>query len=145
MASPLPNEPIARVPFPVEAGSPHPLGATPSPSGVNFSLFSSNATGVELLLFSAHDSIEPFQTIQFDPHVNKTFHFWHVFVRGLKPGVHYAYRIEGPSDSADGHRSNRNKVLIDPLRPGQFPFSLCRIAAAVARRRITCARPCARS
>ena len=40
------------VSFPAEKGSPHPLGATPSPEGVNFSLFSENATGVELLLFS---------------------------------------------------------------------------------------------
>jgi glycogen operon protein len=117
MASPLSVEPAQHVPFPVEAGSPHPLGATVSPYGVNFSLFSSNATGVELLLFAAHGSAEPFQTIRFDPYVNKTFHFWHAFVRGLKPGVHYAYRVDGPSDSA-GQRFNRNKVLIDPYAHG---------------------------
>ena len=99
MVSPLSAEDIRRGPFPVEAGSAHPLGATPSLSGVNFSLASSNATGVELLLFSAHDSLEPFQTIRFDPYVNKTFHIWHAFVRGLKPGVHYAYRVDGPLDS----------------------------------------------
>jgi glycogen operon protein len=110
-------ERVRNVPFPVEAGSPHPLGATPSPRGVNFSLFSSNATGVELLLFSAHDSLKPFQTIRFDPYVNKTFHFWHAFVRGLKPGVHYTYRVDGPSGSA-GQRFNRNKVLIDPYARG---------------------------
>jgi isoamylase len=84
---------------------------------MNFSLFSSNATGVELLLFSAHDPLEPFQTIKFDPYVNKTFHFWHAFVRGMKPGVNYAYRVDGPFDSA-GHRFNRNKVLIDPYSSG---------------------------
>ena len=95
MVSPLSAETARQVPFPVEAGSPHPLGATPSSAGVNFSLASSNATGVELLLFSAHDSLEPFQTIRFDPYVNKTFHCWHAFVRGLKPGVHYAYRVDG--------------------------------------------------
>jgi len=117
MVSPLSGEPPERAPFRVEAGSPHPLGATPSPSGVNFSLFSSNATSVDLLLFSAYDSLEPFQTIRFDPYVNKTFHFWHVFVRGLKPGMHYAYRVDGPFDSA-GHRFNRNKVLIDPYARG---------------------------
>ena len=115
MASPV--KPIGPAPFPVEAGSPHPLGATPSPTGVNFSLASSSATGVELLLFSAHDSLEPFQTIRFDPYVNKTFHCWHAFVRGLKPGVHYAYRVDGRLDSA-GQRFNRNKVLIDPYARG---------------------------
>jgi isoamylase len=117
MLSPLFGEPVEHVPFPVEAGTAHPLGATPSPAGVNFSLFSSNATGVELLLFSAHDSLEPFQTIKFDPYANKTFHFWHAFVRGLKPGVHYAYRVDGPFDST-GHRFNRNKVLLDPYARG---------------------------
>ena len=66
MVIPLSAKNIRRGPFPVEAGSAHPLGATPSPSGVNFSLASSNATGVELLLFSAHDALEPFQTIRFD-------------------------------------------------------------------------------
>ncbi len=111
------GEPVQDVPFPVEAGSPHPLGAAPSPGGVNFSLFSSSATGVDLLLFSAHDSLEPFQTIRFDPYINKTFHFWHAFVRGLKPGMHYAYRVDGPPDSA-GQRFNRNKVLIDPYAHG---------------------------
>src|SRR5271166_6238979 len=117
MVSPLSSESVSDGPFAVEAGSPHPLGASPSPSGVNFSLFSANATGVELLLFSAHDSLDPFQTIRFDPYVNKTFHFWHAFVRGLKPGAHYAYRLDGPYDSA-GHRFNRNKVLIDPYSRG---------------------------
>ena len=116
MVSSLSNKPISHVSFPVEAGSPHPLGATPLPSGVNFSLFSSG-TGVELLLFSAHDSLEPFQTIQFDPRVNKTFHFWHAFVRGLEPGAYYAFRVDGPFDSA-GHRFNRNKVVIDPYARG---------------------------
>src|SRR5579864_5319944 len=100
-------EPLSEVRFRVEAGSPHPLGATPSLSGVNFSLASSNATGIELLLFSARDALEPFQTIRFDPYINKTFHFWHAFVRGLKPGVQYAYRIEGRFDAA-GERFNRN-------------------------------------
>ncbi len=102
----------------VEKGSPHPLGATPDRDGVNFSLFSENATGVELLLFERHDAPEPFQVIQFDPFVNKTFHFWHVYVRGLRPGAHYAYRVDGPWDLGAGHRFDRKKVLIDPYARG---------------------------
>ncbi|MDE2485117.1 MAG: glycogen debranching enzyme, partial [candidate division NC10 bacterium] len=74
--------------FQAEKGSPHPLGAIPDQDGVNFSLFSENATGVELLLFERHDAPEPFQVILLDPFVNKTFHFWHIYVRGLKPGAH---------------------------------------------------------
>ena len=67
--------------FEVEEGSPHPLGATIQPNGVNFSLYSSSATGVELLLFDKHDSPVPLQVIRLIPSKNKTFHFWHVFVR----------------------------------------------------------------
>jgi isoamylase len=106
------------MPLRIEKGSPHPVGATPGADGVNFSLFSGNATGVELLLFAAHDAPQPFQTIRLDPHVNKTFHFWHVFVRGLTAGAHYAYRVDGPEDYAAGHRFNRNRVLIDPYARG---------------------------
>ena len=108
----------APTPFTVERGSPHPLGANPAPGGVNFSLFSGNATGVELLLFAKHDAPQPLQVIQLDPSVNKSFHFWHVFVRGLEPGAHYAFRVDGPFDPANGHRFNRNKVLIDPYSRG---------------------------
>jgi isoamylase len=101
-----------------EKGSRYPLGATPDAGGVNFSLFSENATGVELLLFKRDDDLLPFQTIQFDPYVNKTFHFWHIRVSGLTPGAHYAYRVDGPFEPSAGHRFNRNKVLIDPFARG---------------------------
>ncbi len=101
-----------------EQGRAHPLGATVTATGVNFSLFSENATGVELLLFAEHDSPQPFQTIPLDPLVNKTFHFWHVHVRGLGAGTHYAYRVSGPNDPAGGQRFNPNKVLIDPYARG---------------------------
>ena len=116
-----PTQPAAQTApavFAVERGSPHPLGASPGPEGVNFSLVSGNATGVELLLFATPDAPEPFQVIRFDPFVNKSFHCWHVFVRGLGAGAHYAYRVDGSSDPASGHRFNRNKVLIDPYARG---------------------------
>ena len=35
-------------PFRTSAGQPHPLGATPDKGGVNFSVFSQNATAIEL-------------------------------------------------------------------------------------------------
>jgi isoamylase len=70
--------------FEVENGSPHPLGATTQANGVNFSLFSGGATGVELLLFDKHDSLQPLQTIPLLPSKNKTFHFWHIFVKNLQ-------------------------------------------------------------
>ena len=105
--------------FEVEAGRSHPLGATPDADGVNFSIFSDLATGVELLLFNAHDDVEPTQIIHFDYIKNKSFHFWHVYVRGLQPGAHYAYRVDGPNDICGrGDHYNRNKVLVDPYAKG---------------------------
>lgn len=102
----------------IQKGSPHPVGATPDAQGVNFSLFSSNATAVELLLFKRHDDPRPFQTVRLDPNINKTFHFWHVYVKSLGPGTHYAYRVDGPADITAGHRFNPRKVLIDPYARG---------------------------
>ncbi len=99
-------------------GRPHPLGATVHPGGVNFAFFSQHATGLELMLFDEHDDPEPIQRIALFPDFNKTFHFWHVDVKGLEAGMHYAVRVEGPWALNDGHRYNRNKVLIDPYAKG---------------------------
>ena len=105
----------ATLKYQVEPGRTHPLGSTPNKEGVNFSIFSEHATSVELLLFDKHDDPEPIQIIQLNPKINQTFFFWHVFVRGLKHGAAYAYRIDGPQNlHGAGHRFNKNKVLIDP-------------------------------
>jgi isoamylase len=104
--------------FTVEKGRSHPLGATPDADGVNFSVYSRHATAVEILLFDEHDDPEPVQVVRIDPATNKTFHFWHAYVRGLPPGTPYAFRVDGPDDPGQGHRFNRNKVLIDPYARG---------------------------
>jgi len=105
-------------PFQTARGDAHPIGITVRPDGVNFSMFSQAATGITLLLFERSDAVEPFQAIQFDPFENKTFHFWHVFVRGCRPGIHYAFRVDGPFDPSTGQRFNSNKVLISPYARG---------------------------
>ncbi len=104
--------------FKAEPGSAHPVGITTHPDGVNFSLFSQAATEVILLLFNHPSDSEPAQVIRLDPFRNKTFHFWHVFVRGCTPGVSYAFRIDGPADPTAGHRFNPSKVLIGPYARG---------------------------
>src|ERR1043165_8496484 len=97
--------------FATEPGCAHPPGISVSPDGVNFSLFSESATEVVLLLFDSPAAIEPMQVVRLDPFRNKTFHFWHVFVRGCGRGIYYALRIDGPNDPSAGHRFNPNKVL----------------------------------
>lgn len=104
--------------YEIELGNPHPLGATPDGNGVNFSLFSEHATSVELLLFEQHDDLEPFQIIVLDPLLHKAYNFWHVYVKGLTSGTHYAYRVDGPRDLNTGNRFDRHKVLIDPYAKG---------------------------
>ncbi|MEA3407679.1 MAG: glycogen debranching protein GlgX [Chloroflexota bacterium] len=94
-------------------GHPHPLGATVQGDGVNFSLFSANARGVQLLLFDRSDE-EPVHTIMLDPEENKTYYYWHAFVRGIGDGQIYAYRVDGPYEPERGMRFDSGKVLLDP-------------------------------
>src|ERR1041384_3659015 len=93
-----------RVVLKVDNGRTHPLGATLDANGVNFSLWSEHGTGCELLLFRHHDDPEPYQTIKLDAKFNKTFQFWHLYVRGLQAGADYALRIAGPWDAGGGNR-----------------------------------------
>ena len=83
-------------------GEPYPLGATPSKDGVNFSLFSQHATSVQLLLFENFSDPIPQQVVNLHPVLNKTFHYWHVFVEGVRPGQLYAYRLDGSCDLQPG-------------------------------------------
>jgi len=99
-------------------GSSSPLGATPSPTGVNFSVYSRHATGMELLLFDAADEPKPARVVRLDPSTNRTYHYWHTFVPGLRPGQLYGYRAEGPFDPSSGLRFDPPKVLLDPYGRG---------------------------
>jgi isoamylase len=104
--------------FIISPGRSYPLGATIEAGGVNFSVYSKNATAIELLLFDAEDHSQPSKVIALDPEENKTFHYWHVHVKGLKAGQIYAYRAHGPFDPANGYRFDGEKVLLDPYAKG---------------------------
>jgi len=95
-------------------GSSAPLGATAVPGGVNFSVFSRDCTGVDLLLFDRVDDARPSRTVTLVPRQNRTDHYWHVFVPGLKPGQLYGYHLGGPYAPRRGHRFDPAKLLIDP-------------------------------
>ncbi len=94
-----------------------PLGASVEQGGVNFSLYSRDATRVDLLLFDSEDA-PPSRVIRLDPSVNRTYHYWHVFVEGLQPGQLYGYRAHGPFDPSQGLRFDASKVLLDPYGRG---------------------------
>jgi glycogen operon protein len=98
----------------VEPSSSNPLGATLSAGGANFSLYSRSALQVELLLFNRADDGHPSRVIKLDPAIHRTYHYWHVFVPGVKAGQIYGYRVHGPFDPAAGMRFDSTKVLLDP-------------------------------
>ena len=71
-------------------GRSSPIGATVSREGTNFSVYSKHASSIELLLFDAAEDACPSRVIPIDPATNRTYHDWHVFVPGVKPGQIYA-------------------------------------------------------
>ncbi len=91
-------------------GWPYPLGATWTGAGVNFSLFSQHATGVELCLF---DSLGKSESARITL-TEKRDHVWHAFLPEVRPGQLYGYRVLGPWEPHHGHRFNANKLLLDP-------------------------------
>jgi len=102
----------------VKAGRSAPLGATPRPRGVNFSLYSRHATGVELCFFDRAEDARPSRVIRLDPATQRTWEFWHAFVPGIRPGQLYGYRVRGPFEPEQGMRFDANKLLLDPYGRG---------------------------
>ena len=102
----------------VNRGSCSPLGATVTAGGVNFSIFSRSASGVELLFFDREDDPHPARIITIDEATNRTHNYWHVFLPGVKAGQLYAYRAQGRFDPAAGMRFDPTKVLLDPYGKG---------------------------
>ena len=114
-------------------GRSSPLGASVVPAGVNFSVYSRSASAVDLLLFDRDDDAQPSRIIPIDPVENRTYHYWHVFVPGLRPGQLYGYRVHGPWDPASGLYFDPDKVLLDPYGRGvAVPAGYSRDAARLA-------------
>ena len=94
----------------VSVGNYYPLGATLSEDGVNFALFSQNASEVFLLLFDRPDG-NPTDILKLE---NRTKFIWHGFVHGIKARQLYGYQVKGPFDPQRGMRFNEHKLLLDP-------------------------------
>lgn len=98
--------------FAISRGSPLPLGTTIVRDGINFAIFSKHATEVTLVVYSP-DEASSIVEFPLDPRINRTGEVWHVYIRGLHPGIHYGYRINGPRDH-HLHRFDPGRVLLDP-------------------------------
>lgn len=105
-------------------GTPLPLGASVAKDGVNFSVFSRNATKVFLEFYSASEDSEPYAQVEFSPSENRTGDIWHAFVPGIKPGSLYLFRVDGPFEPSKGHRFNVHQRLFDPYAKAITPVSV---------------------
>src|SRR5665647_2318107 len=95
----------------VRRGGPLPLGTLEAEGGVNFSFFSRYATRVRLELFDLPGDATPSKAIDFDPAHNRTGDVWHVWVKGIRPGQLYAYRVDGPYQPREGPVSYTHLTL----------------------------------
>ena len=94
----------------VREGRPFPLGATWDGLGVNFAIFSANATKVELCLFDM-DGVTEIERIELPEYTDEVFHG---YLPDARPGTTYGYRVHGPYAPRQGHRFNPNKLVLDP-------------------------------
>lgn len=97
----------------LRAGRPYPFGAMVIGNAVNFSIYSRYATSCTLVLFRNHEK-EPFVEIPF----NKAFRMGNVFSMMVFDldfeNIEYGYRMDGPYNPQEGHRFNKEKILMDP-------------------------------
>lgn len=116
----------------ISSGSPRPFGASLTPDGVNFAVFSRHATSVRLCLYDRPEDGKARLDLTLDPVQNRTGDIWHVHVAGLGPGALYAWRADGPYLPEAGHRFNPNKILLDPYAKALTGDFIWEVDAALA-------------
>jgi isoamylase len=99
------------MPMRIWPGRPYPLGATWDGMGVNFALFSENATKVELCLFDSVNARSESHRLVLS---ETTAEVWHGYLPDVRPGQLYGYRVHGPYQPERGHRFNPHKLVLDP-------------------------------
>ena len=95
--------------FTLTSGREAPLGASLDEGGCNFVIYSPNATDVSLCLFDKDEK----EICRF-PFKCKKGPYWYGYVKGVKAGQLYGYRVSGPNDPSRGLLFDPSKLLIDP-------------------------------
>ena len=95
--------------FTKNQGFPAPLGSSPTPNGVNFSVFSKHAHKISLRIYEMEKS---HPTLELP--LNRTGDFWHLEVQNLPPAFEYTYKANGPYHPKKGHLFNPEMELTDP-------------------------------
>ena len=97
-----------------DRGSPLPLGATQVSDGINFSIFSRNATEVTLVIWTSARDERSF-LVPLHPRLNRTGDIWHARVHGLGKGFHYCYRMDrGSHTEPQLHPFAPHTDVLDP-------------------------------
>ncbi len=96
----------------LQGGAPQPLGATWTSGGVNFAIFSSHATRIEVCLY---DAATGRPTWRCDLPA-RSGDVWHgaVSLAAAPPGSQYSFHVHGPNAPQLGHRFDADVALIDP-------------------------------
>jgi glycogen operon protein len=106
-----PTERIAG--YAVRPGRPLPFGVSAAGGGVNFSVYSNNATAVTLVLFRRGEP-ESMAELPFPPSF-RIGSAYAMTVFGIDTETtEYGYRVHGPSRPHEGHRFDPSAILIDP-------------------------------
>jgi isoamylase len=99
--------------YAVRRGRVLPFGASPVPGGINFSIYSTNATSMTLVLFRRGEP-DPIAELPF-PGYFRIGAVYAMTVFGLEPETtEYGYRADGPCCPAQGHRYDPGVVVMDP-------------------------------
>ena len=87
------------------------LGAIPTEEGTNFSIWAEAADAVELCLFDQVNGkwVETRYSLS-----HRNGPIFHGYLKGVRPGQRYGFRVFGPWEPERGSRFNPNKLLIDP-------------------------------
>jgi glycogen operon protein len=100
------KRPVSRV----KEGSAAAHGAIWDGKGTNFTLFSANATKVEVCLFDSTGTRE-LERLALPEYTDE---FWHGYIPDVHPASVYGFRVHGPYEPNAGHRFNPNKLVLDP-------------------------------
>lgn len=91
-----------------------PYGAILGEDGVQFLVFSRNATSLKLLLYKHVDDMDPDRVLTFHPETDRWGDIWGLFVPSLRAGQLYHFQADGPFEPENGHRFDPKARLIDP-------------------------------
>lgn len=91
-----------------------PYGTIIHDGGVQFVVFSRNASELRLLLYDDVDDLEPAEVVEFEPDTDRWGDVWSIFIPELQVGQLYHLQAAGPFDPNNGHRFDPTARLIDP-------------------------------